>query len=51
MGGDDHFEVMLADSPWELESILRGKIAEGYSARCRLDSAGLGAIRTAMDDW
>jgi hypothetical protein len=31
--GDDHFEVMLADSPWELEGILRGKLAEGYSAR------------------
>ena len=31
--GDDHFEVMLVDSPWEMESILRGKIAEGYSAR------------------
>jgi hypothetical protein len=31
--GDDHFEVMLADSPWEMESILRGKLAEGYSAR------------------
>lgn len=31
--GDDHFEVMLADSPWEMENILRGKLAEGYSAR------------------
>ena len=31
--GDDHFEVMLADSPWEMESILRGKMTEGYSAR------------------
>ena len=31
--GDDHFEVMLADSPWEMESILRGKLAEGYGAR------------------
>jgi hypothetical protein len=31
--GDDHFEVMLADSPWEMESILRGKMKEGYSAR------------------
>jgi hypothetical protein len=31
--GDDHFEFVLADSPWEMESILRGKIAEGYSAR------------------
>ena len=31
--GDDHFEVVLADSPWEMESILRGKMTEGYSAR------------------
>jgi hypothetical protein len=31
--GDDHFEVELADSPWELENILRGKLSEGYSAR------------------
>ncbi len=31
--GDDHFEVELAESPWELENILRGKLAEGYSAR------------------
>jgi uncharacterized protein len=31
--GDDHFEVTLADSPWEMESILRGKMTEGYSAR------------------
>ena len=31
--GDDHFEVMLADSPGEMESILRGKLAEGYGAR------------------
>jgi hypothetical protein len=31
--GDDHFEVELADSPWEMENILRGKLAEGYSAR------------------
>lgn len=31
--GDDHFEVTLADSPWELENVLRGKLAEGYSAR------------------
>lgn len=31
--GDDHFEVTLADSPWEMENILRGKLAEGYSAR------------------
>jgi uncharacterized protein len=31
--GDEHFEVMLAESPWEMEHILRGKLAEGYSAR------------------
>ncbi len=31
--GDDHFEVTLAESPWELESMLRDKLAEGYSAR------------------
>jgi hypothetical protein len=31
--GDDHFALMLADSPWELENILRGKLHEGYSAR------------------
>jgi DUF2075 family protein len=31
--GDDHFEVELAESPWEMENILRGKLAEGYSAR------------------
>jgi hypothetical protein len=31
--GDDHFEVTLADSPWEMENILRSKLAEGYSAR------------------
>jgi hypothetical protein len=31
--GDDHFAVELADSPWELENVLRGKLAEGYSAR------------------
>jgi Uncharacterized conserved protein (DUF2075) len=31
--GDDHFQVMLAESPWEMESILRGKLEEGYSAR------------------
>src|SRR5262249_31968777 len=24
--GDDHFEVTLAESPWEMESILRGKL-------------------------
>jgi uncharacterized protein len=31
--GDDHFQVTLAESPWELENVLRGKLAEGYSAR------------------
>jgi hypothetical protein len=31
--GDDHFEVTLAESPWEMENILRGKLGEGYSAR------------------
>ena len=31
--GDDHFEVTLAESPWEMENILRAKLREGYSAR------------------
>jgi hypothetical protein len=31
--GDDHFKVTLAESPRELENVLRGKLAEGYSAR------------------
>jgi len=31
--GDDHFQVTLAESPWELENVLRGKLAGGYSAR------------------
>jgi hypothetical protein len=31
--GDDHFQVTLAESPWELENVLRGKLAAGYSAR------------------
>lgn len=31
--GDDHFQVLLAESPWEMENILRGKLEEGYSAR------------------
>ena len=31
--GDDHFEVTLAESPWEMEATLRGKLAEGLSAR------------------
>jgi hypothetical protein len=31
--GDDHFEVTLAESPWEMENILRSKLAEDRSAR------------------
>lgn len=31
--GDDQFQVMLAESPWEMEAILRGKLEEGHSAR------------------
>ncbi|HEX6519803.1 MAG TPA: DUF2075 domain-containing protein [Streptosporangiaceae bacterium] len=31
--GDDHFEVTVAESPWEMENILRSKLMEGYSAR------------------
>ncbi|HEU5159265.1 MAG TPA: DUF2075 domain-containing protein [Streptosporangiaceae bacterium] len=31
--GDDHFDVRLAESPWEMEDMLRGKLDEGYSAR------------------
>lgn len=31
--GDDHFEVTLAESPYELEALLRGKLDDGYSAR------------------
>jgi len=31
--GDDHFEVTLAESPWELENVLRSRLAEGRSAR------------------
>lgn len=31
--GDPHFEVTLAESPYELEGMLRGKLDEGYSAR------------------
>ncbi|MGH3373444.1 MAG: DNA/RNA helicase domain-containing protein, partial [Actinoallomurus sp.] len=31
--GDDHFEVRLAESPWDLENVLRDKIKDGYSAR------------------
>lgn len=31
--GDEHFEVTLAESLWEMEHLLRGKLEEGYSAR------------------
>jgi uncharacterized protein len=31
--GDERFEVLVADSPWELESILATKRDDGYSAR------------------
>jgi hypothetical protein len=31
--GDEQFDVMLAESPWEMEHILRGKRDAGYSAR------------------
>ncbi|MGI5227779.1 DNA/RNA helicase domain-containing protein [Actinoallomurus sp. CA-142502] len=31
--GDDHFEVRLAESPWELEDTLQNKLKDGYSAR------------------
>jgi hypothetical protein len=31
--GDPHFEVEVADSPWELEAHLSTKLAGGYSAR------------------
>ncbi|GAA4615137.1 DUF2075 domain-containing protein [Actinoallomurus liliacearum] len=31
--GDDHFDVRLADSPWEMENFLRDKLKDGYSAR------------------
>ncbi|MBB6474820.1 DUF2075 domain-containing protein [Sphaerisporangium rubeum] len=31
--GDDHFDVMPAGSPYELEALLRNKQDEGYSAR------------------
>jgi hypothetical protein len=31
--GDERFEVLVAESPWELESILATKRDEGYSAR------------------
>jgi hypothetical protein len=31
--GDDHFDVSLAESPGELESVLRDRLDAGYSAR------------------
>lgn len=31
--GDDHFEVSVVGSPYELEAVLRGRLAAGYSAR------------------
>ncbi|MFI6817198.1 DNA/RNA helicase domain-containing protein [Nonomuraea sp. NPDC050328] len=31
--GDEHFEVSLAESPHELEAVLRSRLDDGYSAR------------------
>ncbi|MFF4772604.1 DUF2075 domain-containing protein [Microtetraspora fusca] len=31
--GDDHFDITPAESPYELEALLRGKLQDGYSAR------------------
>jgi DUF2075 family protein len=31
--GDPSFDVKVAESPWEMESLLEAKIAEGYNAR------------------
>jgi hypothetical protein len=31
--GDDHFELTLAESPAEMEDMLRAKMRDGYSAR------------------
>jgi hypothetical protein len=31
--GDEQFDVMVAESPWEMEHILQGKLDAGYSAR------------------
>ena len=31
--GDDHFDVSLAESPYELEAVLRDRLEAGYSAR------------------
>ena len=31
--GDDHFEVTVAESLWEMENILRSKLTQNYSAR------------------
>ena len=58
--GDDHFEVTVAESPWEMENILRGKLQEGFSARMsagycwpwsapRNDGGLVSDVR--VDDW
>ncbi|HLK01599.1 MAG TPA: DNA/RNA helicase domain-containing protein [Streptosporangiaceae bacterium] len=31
--GDDHFDVSVAESPYELESVLKDRLDAGYSAR------------------
>lgn len=31
--GDDHFDVTLADSPYDLEDALKSQVGRGYSAR------------------
>jgi hypothetical protein len=31
--GDDHFDVSVTESPYELEAVLRDRLAAGYSAR------------------
>ncbi|MFC6882141.1 MULTISPECIES: DUF2075 domain-containing protein [Actinomadura] len=31
--GDDHFDVTVAETPQEMEALLRDKMAEGYTAR------------------
>jgi hypothetical protein len=31
--GDDHFDVSVAESPYELEAVLRDRLDAGYSAR------------------
>lgn len=32
-GGDDNYQLLVADSPAEMEGLLRGKLAAGYGAR------------------